>query len=74
MKNSGGNEVEFEFFAFCDNSVSCIVTSGKSNDKAGLASQNVNEFSFCFIAPLGAYDHKCWHNLAHPGAAILTKS
>ena len=58
--------MELEFFAAGDDGVAGVISACESNDKTGLASQNINEFSFGFVAPLGAYYHKCWHYLAHP--------
>lgn len=56
-ENAGGDEMEDVFFAFDDDSVSCVGAALAANDKIGIFGEQVDDFSFSFIAPLEAYDY-----------------
>ena len=38
-----------------------VVSARESDYDVRLAAEYVNQFSFCFVAPLGADNDKCWH-------------
>jgi hypothetical protein len=55
--------VQHGFFTADDQSVSGIVTTLETYHALGMVGQPVNDFSFTFIAPLGADDYNVFaHN------------
>ena len=56
MQNAARNQAQNGFLAADDQSVSSIVSTLETHDTAGFFRQPVNDFTFAFIAPLGA-DH-----------------
>ncbi len=53
-KNAGGDEVEDEFFLPDLDGVAGVVAALGADDDVGLLGEDVDDFSFSFIAPLGA--------------------
>ena len=67
MKNSGGNKIlyifffRFSVFIRNNNRMSCVCTALISGDNIDVVAQVIDDFSFSFIAPLGAYNNLNWH-------------
>ena len=61
-ENSGRNEVENVTFVTDLNGVTGIVSALETDDHIDILGQNVNEFTFAFIAPLGTDKHIYCHN------------
>ena len=55
-QNSGGNEVQDRLFAVDNQRVARIVTSLKARHRSRAVREEVNNFSFAFVTPLGADD------------------
>ena len=49
------------FFTADDNRVSCVVAALAADDDVGFIREEVDDFSFSFIAPLGADENGVWH-------------
>ena len=62
-ENAGGNEVENIFLTTDDDRVSGIVAALAADDDVSFISEEVDDFSFTFIAPLGADENSVWHKL-----------
>lgn len=58
VKNSGGEEVEFECFSACDDGVTGVVAATIANNIAGLIPKDIDDFAFGFIAPLRSDDNE----------------
>ena len=54
MQNAARNQAQNGFLAADDQSMTRIVAALETHDAAGFFRQPVNDFTFAFIAPLGA--------------------
>jgi len=56
--------------------VARVVAALIADNHVGLFGQDVNDFAFAFIAPLGAYENRGSHNGTpqYPAAALLARN
>src|SRR5262249_49471018 len=69
-KNSGGHEVQDVLLFANKDRVAGIVAAGVSDNDVRFFREDVDDFAFAFVAPLGAYQN-CVHILA--AAAVTIK-
>jgi hypothetical protein len=56
--------VENIFLTADDDRVTGVVTALAADDDVGFIREEVDDFSFSFIAPLGADENGVWHKLS----------
>ena len=62
VQDAGGDEVQHGFFAVDDEGVAGVVPALVAHDRACFFGEEVNDFAFAFVAPLGANDDQvCTH-------------
>ena len=61
IENAGGHELERELLTVDDDAVPRIVSPLIANDKIHVARQEVGQFSFAFVTPLGSDYDGCGH-------------
>jgi hypothetical protein len=66
VQDSGGDEVKLVLLPVGDHGMPGVIASGISNNEGSLASEDINELSFRFVAPLGTDNYKCWHGSQTP--------
>ena len=54
INDAGGDEVKLEDVSINNNGVAGIVSAMESHNVIGFSSKEVSDFSFAFVAPLGA--------------------
>jgi hypothetical protein len=59
MKDPRWYKLEFEGLAASDNGMTGVVAARESDDHISLAAEDVNQFSFGFIAPLRPNNYEC---------------
>src|SRR5690606_16224108 len=64
VEDAGGEEVELEGFSARDDGVPGVVAAAVANDIGGFVAEDVDDFAFGFIAPLGADDDEGGHSFA----------
>jgi hypothetical protein len=53
---AAGQEVQGELRVTDDNGMACVCTAAVSDDEVGLFGENVDDFTFSFVAPLQSHD------------------
>jgi len=66
VENSGGNEVKDKLLVIDNKSVACIVTTLETDHAVSLVGEQVNNFPFSFVSPLGSYDYDIRHGILFP--------
>jgi hypothetical protein len=56
-------QLEFVLFTAYDDGVPGVVAAVGLDDVVNAAAQKVSGLAFSFVAPLGSYDHNCWHGI-----------
>ena len=60
-KDAGWDEVENVFDAGADDGVAGVVAALRADDDIGFVREEIDDFSFAFVAPLGSDDDGIWH-------------
>jgi hypothetical protein len=60
-QDARGNEMKNVFFTSDDDRVPSIVAALAADNDVGFIREEVDDFSFSFIAPLGADENRVWH-------------
>jgi hypothetical protein len=56
-QDAGGDQVQDGFLALDDQGVAGVVTALEAHYGTGLVGQQIDDFAFAFVAPLGAQDY-----------------
>jgi hypothetical protein len=62
-ENACRQQLEFVLFTAYDDGVPGVVAAVGLDDVVNAAAQKVSGLAFSFVAPLGSYDHNCWHGI-----------
>ena len=62
-ENACRKQLEFVLFTAYDDGVPGVVAAVGLDDVVNTAAQQVGGLAFSFVAPLGSYDHNCWHGI-----------
>jgi hypothetical protein len=71
VEDSGGNEVKDVLLVIYNKRVTGIVSSLETHHAVSLLGEQVDNLSFSFISPLGAYDNDICHEILFPVALAL---
>ena len=61
VKYACGDHVELELPIGVHDGVTCVVAAAVPDYKVGILREEIDDFSFTFVAPLGADDCYYWH-------------
>jgi hypothetical protein len=68
VENAGGYQPEYEFLLADSDGMPGVMSALISGNDIEMRSQNIDDLTFAFIAPLGADDHDVFHKHTSKGA------
>jgi len=65
-KDAGRDEMQDVFLFADEDRVSRVVTALRAHDDVGVTGEDIDDFAFAFVAPLGAYQDRICHSWCGP--------
>jgi hypothetical protein len=62
-QDAGRKELELILLTAYDDGVPGVVAAVRLDDVINTATEKIGCLAFSFVAPLGSYDHDCWHGI-----------